>query len=104
MTYIDSDDLFQLPFDDEHVPTLFRKIKCELLQIVPIMNVIVVVVIIFKAAFLHCDKKTHCLSAFLTFTWNGSHKEKFFTRRLKTCTHYTKCKHTNENKDMDSSH
>jgi hypothetical protein len=22
--------LFQLPFDDEHVPTLFRKIKCKL--------------------------------------------------------------------------
>ena len=23
------DSPFQLPFDDEHVPTLFRKIKCK---------------------------------------------------------------------------
>ena len=32
----DTDELlfvhWQLPFDDEHVPTLFRKIKCESLQ------------------------------------------------------------------------
>ena len=24
----------QLPFDDEHVPTLFRKIKCEALKLI----------------------------------------------------------------------
>ena len=31
-----------------------------------------------------------------------SHKEKFLTKLFKTYTHYTKCKHTNENKDTGS--
>ena len=38
----DSDELWfvhwQLPFDDEHVPTLFRKIKCEPVQLISFLN------------------------------------------------------------------